>query len=66
MVFDDKTYSTCSLDHEGVKKSNASKRTGPMSDRCMKGTTYDGISESKFYIRLHDVFTLFFMYYHVR
>ena len=65
-MFDEESYSDCYLDNERVKKSNASKRTRPVSDRCIKGTTYDSLGESTFYDRLHDVFTLFLVKCNVR
>ena len=40
IVFMEEVYYACSLDHEGVKNSDASERKRPISDRCMKGTTY--------------------------
>ena len=58
-MFNKKGYSARSLDHEGVKKSDASKIPGPISDRCMKGAIYASLSESRFYDRLHDVFMFF-------
>ena len=58
-MFDEEGYSACSLDHEGVKKFDASKRTRPISECCMKGTTYASLGETKFYDRLYDVFILF-------
>ena len=58
-MFDEESYSDCYLDNERVKKSNASKRTSPIFDRCMKGTTYARLGESKFYDRFHDAFTFF-------
>ena len=59
MVFTKEGYSACYLDHEGFKNSNALERPRPISDHCMKGTTYASFSESKIYDRLHDVFTFF-------
>ena len=59
-MFDEEGYSSCSLDNKGVKKSDAYKRMRHISDRYMKGTTYAILGESKFYYRLHDVFTILF------
>ena len=58
-MFDEEGYSVCSLDHKGGQNSDASERTRPLSDRCIKGTTYASLSAYTFYDRLHDVFTLF-------
>ena len=58
-MFDKETYSARYLDYEGVKNTDASKRTRPIYDCCMKGTTCANLSESKFYDRLHDVFAVF-------
>ena len=47
---DKKGCSACSLNHKGVKNANASERSRPISGRCMYGTDYAGLGESKFTI----------------
>ena len=54
-MLDKKGYLDCSLNHEGFKKYDASKRPGPISDCCIEGNTCAGLSGSKLYSRLHDV-----------
>ena len=60
-MFDEEGYSACSLDNKGVLKFDSSKIPSPISDCCMKGTTYSGLSESTLYNWLHDVFKLFLL-----
>ena len=50
VVFNDKGYSACSLNHKGVKKSNASKRPGPIPDHCIVGLLIPALVSPNFTI----------------
>ena len=65
-VFDKKGYLDFTLNHTSLENSNDTKRVRPTPDIHMESTAYTNLSESEFYNRSHDVFTLFLIYLHIR